>query len=167
MSPVAYILVGVPCSGKTTWCGHQNFDWGRTIIASTDNYIDRIAKQSNKTYNEVFHENMTDAIDYMMGAVKFGIEKGYDIIWDQTSTTVATRARKLRNIPDHYRKIAVVFKTPSTKVLEKRNTRPGKIIPWEVISDMAQKLEAEPPTLEEGFDEIRIAVGQGLDYELE
>jgi len=39
-------------------------------------------------------------------------------------------------------------------LFERLNSRPGKNVPWEFVSDMAQKLEVEPPTLEEGFDEI-------------
>jgi hypothetical protein len=67
---------------------------------------------------------------------------------------VATRAKKIRMFPNYY-KIAVVFKTPPTiELLERLASRPGKNIPWEVVSDMAQKLEVEPPTKEEGFDEI-------------
>jgi len=77
-----------------------------------------------------------------------------DLIWDQTSTTIATRAKKIRMLPEYY-KIAVVFRTPETAELQKRlASRPGKNIPWDVVSKMAQQLEAEPPQLDEGFDEI-------------
>lgn len=167
MTPVAYILVGVPSAGKTTWTGHQKYDWGRTVIASTDNYIEQIARTQGKTYSEVFQEHMPDAVDYMVNAVKWAIEKDYDIIWDQTSTTIHTRAKKLRMLPEHYKKVAVVFKTPPAHILKKRlDSRPGKTIPQEVIDNFIKQLEEEPPTLEEGFDEIWFAVGQGLDYEV-
>ena len=57
-------------------------------------------------------------------------------------------------LSDYY-KIAVVFRTPPTAELQQRlDSRPGKNVPWAVVSDMAQKLEAEPPTTTEGFMEI-------------
>jgi hypothetical protein len=34
------------------------------------------------------------------------------------------------------------------------DSRPGKTIPWHVVSQMAAQLEAEPPTEAEGFKEI-------------
>jgi hypothetical protein len=57
-------------------------------------------------------------------------------------------------LPDYY-KIAVVFKTPDPAELERRlNSRPGKNIPKHVQASMADQLNNNPPTLEEGFDEI-------------
>jgi predicted kinase len=97
---------------------------------------------------------MPTAIELMLDKVVWARELGKDIIWDQTSCSIATRAKKIRMLPDYY-KIAEVFKTPSTNELNQRlDSRPGKNVPWEVVSSMAQKLEAEPVTQEEGFDEI-------------
>jgi hypothetical protein len=77
---------------------------------------------------------------------------GRDIIWDQTSTTIASRARKFNMLPDYYH-IAVVFPTPAIEVLKERlASRPGKEIPWEVIQGMIDNFEY--PTNEEGFKEI-------------
>jgi predicted kinase len=77
-----------------------------------------------------------------------------DVIWDQTSTTIATRAKKIRMLQDYY-KIAVVFKTPEPEELNRRlMSRVGKNIPDEVMETMIRQLAEEPPTEEEGFDEI-------------
>ena len=79
-------------------------------------------------------------------------EAGRDIIWDQTSTTQASRAKKLRMLPDYW-PIAVVFATPAVAVLKKRlDNRPGKDIPWEVVKGMIDNFEY--PTTDEGFKEI-------------
>jgi tRNA uridine 5-carbamoylmethylation protein Kti12 len=76
-----------------------------------------------------------------------------DIIWDQTSTTAHTRAKKLRMLPDTYETIAVVFPTPPADVLMKRlASRPGKEIPWEIVSNMIKNFEI--PTESEGFNKI-------------
>ena len=74
------------------------------------------------------------------------------MIWDQTSTTVKSRERKFRMLPD-YEHIAVVFRTPDLDVLKERLTsRPGKEVPWEVVQGMIENWEE--PTNEEGFKEI-------------
>ena len=77
---------------------------------------------------------------------------GLDVIWDQTSTTIRSRAKKFKLMPD-YEVIAVVFKTPEAKEHERRlASRPGKNIPPHVMKNMIENYE--PPTEEEGFKEI-------------
>ncbi len=148
-----YVLVGVPGAGKSTWIKSQ--DWAKDIpVVSTDHFVEDYAAQQGKTYSEVFQEYMPIALRLMTNQALICQANSKDIIWDQTSTSVSTRAKKIRMLPEYY-KIAVVFKTPATSELKRRlESRPGKVIPWEIVSDMAQKLEAEPPSKEEGFDEI-------------
>ncbi len=148
-----YVLVGVPASGKSTWTSNQI--WAKDIpVVSTDRFVEEYAAKHGKTYSEVFEEYMPIAVKLMANQVLICQANKTDIIWDQTSTTVATRAKKIRMLPEYY-KIAVVFKTPPTAELQRRlASRPGKTIPWDVVSNMAAQLEAEPPTQEEGFDEI-------------
>lgn len=148
-----YVLVGVPGSGKSTWIKNQ--DWAIGIpVVSTDNFIDEYAEQQGKTYNEVFEERMPVAVKLMANQVEICKANNLDIIWDQTSTTIGARAKKFRMCPDYY-KIAVVFKTPDDEELQCRlANRPGKNIPKHVQTSMAEQLKNNPPTLEEGFDEI-------------
>lgn len=149
----AYIMVGIPASGKSTWIKKQKFP-KEPVIVSTDAFVEEYAQTIGKTYSEVFEEYMPTAIEKMLDQVADAVANGSDIVWDQTSTTRATRRKKLLRLPD-YEKVAVVVPTPPTAELQKRlAARPGKNVPWEVVSDMAQKLEAEPPTLNEGFDAI-------------
>lgn len=156
VKPTVFILVGVPGSGKSTWIANQMFDWNRTVVASTDGYIERQAKEQGKTYSDVFQAHMKDANRHMLFTVSDAIAKDLDIIWDQTSTSVATRAKKLNMIPDDYRKVAVFFPTPEEKEHQRRlDSRPGKTIPDFVLRNMKKDLTI--PTREEGFDEIVIA----------
>jgi predicted kinase len=147
-----YVLVGVPGSGKTTWTAHQKFDWEQTVIVSTDKYVEQYARSVGKTYNEVFNDFMPTAIEMMTATARQAFKDGKDVIWDQTSTTVKTRARKLRMAPEHYTKIAVVFDIPKPELHVKFLDRPGKSIPEEVMRDMINKFAY--PTIEEGFDRI-------------
>lgn len=149
--PKCYQLVGVPGSGKSTWIKDQIWVLGLTIV-STDSFVEDYARAQGKTYSEVFDEYMPTAVDLMAKVVVHAREHGHDIIWDQTSTTVASRARKFRMLPD-YEHIAVVFQTPDEEEHQRRlKTRPGKVIPEAVLFDMVWNFEM--PTEEEGFTEI-------------
>ena len=146
-----YVLVGVPGSGKSTWIKNQ--DWAKDIpVVSTDNFVEAYAKEQGKTYSEVFDEYMPIAVKLMANQVEICKANKLDIIWDQTSTTVKTRARKFNMLPNYYA-IAVVFKTPDADELAVRlASRPGKNIPDHVMRGMINHFEM--PDEEEGFKEI-------------
>lgn len=154
MMPKCYQLIGVPGSGKSTWVSSQ--DWASTCnIISTDYWVEEEAKRLGKTYSEIFTDYMPKAVDLMVANVVSAREMGNDIIWDQTSTTVKSRARKFNMLPDYYH-IAVVFRTPEhTELIRRLMSRPGKEIPDHVIASMISSWE--DPTEEEGFREIWIA----------
>jgi len=149
--PKCYQLIGVPGSGKSTWVKNQIWALGLTVV-STDNFVEAYANQQGRTYSEVFEDYMPTAIDLMIQQVAFAQQHGHTVIWDQTSTTAASRRKKFRMLPD-YQHIAVVFKTPDPEELSRRlASRPGKIIPEEIVKDMIDRFEM--PTLAEGFQEI-------------
>jgi predicted kinase len=144
-------MIGVPGSGKSTWIRNQIWALGLTIV-STDTFVEAYAAQQGQTYNEVFQDYMPRAVDLMVQQVVFAREHGHSVIWDQTSTTVASRRKKFRMLPD-YEHVAVVFGTPEPAELARRLAgRPGKSIPDHVMLSMLQNLKE--PTLEEGFQEI-------------
>ena len=146
-----YVMVGVPGSGKSTWIANQKWK-DDCVIVSTDEFVEDYAKECGLTYSEVFDEYMPRAVELMLDRVIWARETGKDIIWDQTSTSIRTRAKKINMLPDYY-KIAVVFKKPDDVELKKRlASRPGKVVPWSVVEQMWGSWE--DPTLEEGFDEI-------------
>jgi predicted kinase len=149
--PKCYQLIGVPCAGKSTWTKSQ--EWiGECAWISTDQYVEEWAESVGKTYSEVFEEYMPTAVARMVGAVNGAKSIGKDIVWDQTSTTVKSRLKKFKMLPD-YEHIAVVFTTPSIEVLKKRlANRPGKEVPWDIVQGMIDNFEF--PTEEEGFQEI-------------
>ena len=150
-----YQLIGVPGSGKSTWIKNQKWALGLTIV-STDVFVEDYARSVGKTYSEVFTEYMPKAVDLMVEQVVNARKLGHDIIWDQTSTTIASRTRKFNMLPD-YEHIAVVFATPEHKELERRlKSRPGKEIPEHVIASMIAGWDE--PTEEEGFTQIWRAV---------
>lgn len=153
--PSLFMLVGVPGSGKSTWIKQQVF-FEDIHIASTDDIITRYANDQGKTYNEVFHDYIKVAEKEMYANVMEAVKLDQDIIWDQTNLNRKSRAKKLIMIPDHYRKVAVLFPTPSMEELMRRNaSRPGKVIPMGVMQNMIDCFNQ--PSIDEGFDEVQVA----------
>ena len=152
--PKCYQLVGVPGSGKSTWIKEQ--DWiEECAYISTDKFVDAHAEETGKTYSEVFNDFMPTAVNLMAAEVVQAHEEGKNIIWDQTSTTIASRARKFNMLPD-YEHIAVVFQTPPGPELKRRlDSRPGKEIPEAVVEGMIGSFDM--PSGQEGFKEIWFA----------
>jgi predicted kinase len=146
-----YQLVGVPGAGKSTWIANQ--EWAQhCVYVSTDFYVEKFARRMGKTYSEVFDQVMKRAIRLMMRRVAKAHRNGQDIIWDQTNTTIASRARKFRSLLD-YEHIAVIFPTPNRDELDVRlSGRPGKHIPKNVVDSMIAGFEM--PTEDEGFVQI-------------
>lgn len=151
--PYCYQLIGPPCVGKTTYV-EQNDAWvDGKVYVSTDRLIHAYAKEQGKTYVEVFEEYMPQAIERMNQQVQDARKAGLDIIWDQTNTTVKSRARKFNMLPD-YRHIAIVFPIPEISVLKERlASRVDQPIPWEVVQGMMDQFEY--PTSIEGFETIQ------------
>lgn len=143
--PKLYLLVGVPASGKSTWITQQSWATDpNCVIASTDQFVESYAITMGKTYSEVFADYMPTALQQMTKQVTYAHIQRQTIIWDQTSTTVASRAKKLR-----------MFATPSNRILQQRlASRPGKEIPKNVMQAMINGYVM--PTIDEGFDEIRL-----------
>jgi predicted kinase len=146
-----YMLVGVPGSGKSTWIKNQNFE--DVIIASSDDYIDRVAAESGKTYNEIFSRAIGYAQKFCDAQVQTAINLDKTLVWDQTNTNAKGRKIKLGRVPKEWHKICVFFPTPDAAELQRRlDSRVGKSIPSNVMDSMIQTLEI--PQLSEGFDEI-------------
>ena len=151
--PVCYQLVGVPGAGKSTWVKNQTRLLGLTIV-STDYWVEQYAKSQDMTYSDVFEVAMPYAIEQMLEQVRLASKYNHSIVWDQTSTTIASRKKKFNMLPN-YEHIAVVFITPNRDELDVRlSGRPGKHVPKNVVDSMIAGFEM--PTLEEGFKEILI-----------
>jgi len=143
-------LVGLPASGKSTWREHCR---GDAHVASSDDFIEMIAKESGKTYNDVFAETIQVATKHFNNVINHAIAANVDLIIDRTNTNAVGRLKILSRIPHDWKKVAVVFKCLDFEVWKRRlMNRPGKLIPASVITDMMMKFEK--PTVYEGFHEI-------------
>ena len=154
MKPTLIMLVGLPGTGKSTWIRESGF-WARpvTMILSTDNYIETVAFGEDKTYSEVFPMAIKAAEKNLEEGLEYAIQTNMNIVWDQTNLSVASRKKKLRKIPAHYRKVAKVFlPTDEHEAWLNSPERTGKVIPKNVLDSMRATFQM--PTVDEGFDEV-------------
>jgi predicted kinase len=121
-------------------------------VLSTDNYIERVASEHNKTYNDVFENYISEATEFMWEQLKFAIFENRNMIIDQTNLTRKTRKQKLSRIPESYHKTAVYFQLSLKEALERNKQREGKTIPESVLKTMYYSFEI--PNNTENFDLI-------------
>lgn len=155
-TPTAYLLIGVPAAGKSTWTA--KFDKTlQCVHISSDAILDDVAAQIGQTYAEAFDEHYLNAIAKMRARATETIALRQDLIWDQINISRAGRAWKLRSLLDAgYNCIGVVFPTPEPAEHRRRlDNRVGKSIPNYVIQGMLAAYEE--PTLSEGFSQLVLA----------
>lgn len=151
--PIAFFLVGLPASGKSTW-SKPLLESGQFDLISTDFFIDQYAKSVGKTYTDVFGSYIKEAEKITKMYIEEVVEGRRNLIWDQTNTTAKSRKQKLDKL-DGYIKIAVVFsisENTQNNRLKKRDAEVGKAIPSNILKSMREHFES--PTLDEGFDQI-------------
>lgn len=145
-------MVGIPCSGKSTYIEKLlNYD-PSYVVLSTDNYIENYAASVNSTYDDVFEDVVGDAHTHLQKTLEDAIGSGKSIIWDQTNLNSKTRKSKLNKIPSNYLKCAAYFEVELDTALERNRHRKGKFIPEYVIKNMYAQFTV--PTIQEGFDII-------------
>lgn len=150
--PVCHILAGIPCSGKTTYVRNNILHLDDYVILSTDDILEEMAEVLGMTYNEAWPDYYHWANVIFWERFHAAVAERKNIIIDRTNLTPKTRASVLSQLPKEYHKKATYF-IPNIKVIDKRNVRPGKIIPKEVLWNMLVALTE--PTHEEGFDGIQ------------
>ena len=148
------MLVGIPCSGKSTYVEKLKTIpyWSNSVILSTDNYIENVAQEHNTTYNEIFEDCISEATRQLELEFIMAKDKGKNLIWDQTNLTVKTRKKKLSKLPSFYARGVIYFEISLEEALERNKNREGKFIPESILKRMYQQLEV--PTLEEGWDYV-------------
>ena len=148
--PTVHMLVGIPGSGKSTYCNnHLIKKYPKAIFIASD-----IVRNNNPKMKE---EEIWPEI-YRLCSMS--LKAGKDIIYDATNITPNVRDRFFNKLLERgvveYNKIAYFFPT-NPKICEERvtirNTMPNeRFLPVEVIAGYGEKIIA--PTKEEGFIEI-------------
>jgi predicted kinase len=116
------MLSGIPTSGKSTYVSFllQKPEFYNAVVLSTDNYIEKVAKENNLSYNEVFENEIKSAIKQLNVDLSEALKNNRSIIHDQTNLTQKSRAKKIKKIPDHYKKICA-YSVIDLEEAQKRN----------------------------------------------
>jgi predicted kinase len=147
--PNLIVLVGIPGVGKSTFIrkflSDKNVsDW---VVISSDDIIERIAKENGQTYDEAFPEAIKISSKQIFVEAEEAFRQGKNVIWDQTNLTAKARTRKVQMFRG-YNRVAMIFQIPHD--LDFRLlSRPGKTIPKYVLDNMIETYEE--PKVDEGF----------------
>lgn len=151
--PFCWILIGLPGSGKSTWVKNNILQNTQKIkVLSTDNIIEILALAQKKTYSEIFPDAINYATEQYFLDMKAYIFDRNNFVVDRTNLTKKSRSKILSQLSKNYYKIAIVFTCDDEELDRRLQSRPDKIIPKQVISNM--KAYYEKPSEDEGFNEI-------------
>ena len=140
-----YIMCGLPDSGKTTKAAALAEETGATVI-SHDAYYKTVIRPSDVVTREMLERVTENAL----ADVKTHLENGEDVIYDAVNTKAKNRRAVLEKcMVEGVYTVCVYIATP----LEVCESRGGM---WSRV--FAQSFE--PPTPDEGFDELLILAGE-------
>ena len=135
----AVIFVGLPGSGKTTYFQEH--------FAATHAHVSRDVQRTPQQETALFHDCL---------------KRGKSFVLDNTNITRTTRAPYIQQAKAAgFRVRAYFFDTPVRTAIGRNNHRSDKKpIPVPAILRAAKHLE--PPSLEEGFDDVEIVMWRAL-----
>lgn len=143
-----YILIGIPCSGKSTLAVKMSKENPNLRVVSSDS----LRRQLNFPVNKVFNRILFQEVETRL---KFFLSKGYDVVLDAT------------NLEEYYRKnlielgrsygaaiIAMVVNTDYQVCID-RNSRRNQMdsVPSNVMFSMQKKFSETIGNLK-GFDKV-------------
>lgn len=155
MNKTAYILVGHPYTGKSSFIKEQKIiNDNVPVIISSDMFLEQYAAQYGLSYSDIFHEKIKWATKESDNMFDYAIEHGLDIVIDKTNMTKKSREKWIKPLLENdYEIVCVVFKHLTKDELDKRrSTRTDKFISDEVINMMISKYEQ--PNVHEGISHI-------------
>lgn len=149
----AYVMIGPPCSGKTTYIREVlKIVPNQQVVCPDDIRIELTGDAADQTRNsEVWRIAYRRAEE--------ALRSGKVLIFDATNAKQLDRMALL----DHLRSImgddgfikGIWLKTP-LNVCKKRNTDRDRQIPEHALERMHRQLVANPPRLYEGFSQIYV-----------
>lgn len=138
--PILYTLVGLPASGKSTFCKSHP----ECVYISSD------AIRAELYGNEATQGNANDVFAIVHERIDHYLTHGYNVIFDATNLTKHIRKRALSHKAYH---IAIYFDIP-IEVCKVRNLNRSRVVPSYVYDTMIVRMSK--PTKSEGFDEVLI-----------
>lgn len=145
------LMCGIQASGKSTWAKEQ--------LGEDDIYISRDEIRFNLVKeDEEYFSKEKEVFKNFIDAINDAIEKNFKNIYvDATHITCGSRNKTIKNLKlRNNDRLEVAVKQVSLDVaIERNRKRAGRArVPEKVIANFYELFEM--PTIEEGFDEIRI-----------
>lgn len=144
--PIVEIIVGLPCSGKTT---HRNTlvesykkREKHLVVISRDDIVEAFANANGLNYNEAFKALIgSNEVEETLNSVfKEAVSNNHDIVVDMPNLTAKSRLKW-----QPHKKCLVccsIFNPPFTEILHRNNQRKeGKFTPETVLVDMRNQFE--------------------------
>jgi predicted kinase len=156
--PSCFVLIGLPCSGKTTY---RKEHLRPASLISTDYYIEEYAIRNKITYKEAFEKHYKHAEKQIyLDITEIYIPQEVDCVWDQTNLSPAKRKKILNIFKNTHDVIAIVFPFVDFETFKKRNeNRFNKISDDVFLKYMMPMFKEQDLTKEAlfdaGFDEVR------------
>lgn len=158
--PTAYLLCGLPASGKSTFRENLSVSYRESdslFVYSTDDYIEEVARRDGTSYSDIFRQTIDDATSFMNESLEIAIREGKTIIWDQMNHTTKKRRKILNKMKrtHGYDVVCCYFPVCVTHYDEwkkRLDSRPEKEISVPVIQKMIRAFEEPNDT--EGFNYI-------------
>ena len=145
--PTLFVLVGLPGSGKSTYARRQLACCARVSLDDIRLML------SGQAYYAPFEPLVSEIGMLALAAtVRRAAVEGFDVVFDATNVTRALRDRNLTVARGHgIRAVAVWLRCPLETARGRNQSRPNPV-PEDVITRFDAQFE--PPTVEEGFDEV-------------
>ena len=139
-------LVGLPCSGKSTWARNFAKRIPDCLIVSSDETRKAIfGTEEERRYNGFVFSAMAEKTEK-------GLAEGKTVIYDCANLSAKQRKENIAKFGAGYN-VAIFFDIPLSTCLS-RNAARTRHVSEDVIRDMSTRMEE--PTQDEGFDAIHV-----------
>lgn len=133
-------LVGLPCSGKSTFAKEAD------IVLSRDDLVEELG--TGDTYLECWKTVDQKEVDKeLQSRFRKLVKEGKSFTIDMTNLSRKSRRKWLNQLPACYSKKAVVLLTGLAELQKRNEAREGKTIPEDVIENMCKSFY--PPMFDE------------------
>ncbi len=140
-------MVGLPGSGKTTSARRRFKD---ALRVSLD---DLRLMFTGRAFDARIEPAVAAAAEALLDAMaRHAASTGADLLLDATNVTRERRARPIALARKYGLSPVAVYLDSPLSVAQRRNQRRAAPVPPEVVESFDRRLE--PPTLEEGFDDV-------------
>lgn len=145
--PKLEILIGLPGSGKSTYCKEKRESNSNSVYLSSDKIREELYG------NESIQGNPAEVFALMQSRTIEALKSGTDVFYDATNLTRKDRSGILVATPKYVYKQATVVFAPYEMCVERDAAR-ERSVGKEVIDRMIRRFQ--PPFYDEGFDLIDV-----------